>query len=246
MTQEKNGIRRLCSRQQTVERQSASRLSKTRRAYALALAFGNLRFTTNEGARILVAWSNPANQFDSSVFPVNLLRQTRISKGNSQDMLVQVQLAERSYDIAITHDGMAGIGVFARARSKGTAALIIADANVGMHAESVAASLNEAGFSTQGVQLPPGENQKCLASAMLLYDRLAEMNADRKTLIVAVGGGVIGDLAGFVAATYITLAARTSSAPSTSRLAFGLPFRASKRCPIVSTAAAWLKWSSMA
>jgi 3-dehydroquinate synthase len=117
-------------------------------------------------------------------------------------MFVQVQLAERKYDIAITQDTLAGIGGFARTRSQGTTALVVADANVGQHAEAVVASLKEAGFSTQNIQLPPGENQKCLASAMLLYDRLAEMNADRKTLIVAVGGGVIGDLAGFVAATY--------------------------------------------
>ena len=50
--------------------------------------------------------------------------------------------------------------------------------------------------------LPPGEAQKALAVAARLYDRLADLNADRKTLVVAVGGGVIGDLAGFVAATF--------------------------------------------
>jgi 3-dehydroquinate synthase len=50
--------------------------------------------------------------------------------------------------------------------------------------------------------LPPGEGQKALATASGLYDRLVELNADRQTLVVAVGGGVIGDLAGFVAATY--------------------------------------------
>src|SRR5205807_8227224 len=50
--------------------------------------------------------------------------------------------------------------------------------------------------------LPSGERQKCLSMASHLYDRLAEVGADRKTLVVAVGGGVIGDLAGFVAATY--------------------------------------------
>src|SRR5207302_4955644 len=59
-----------------------------------------------------------------------------------------------------------------------------------------------AGFQTSVESLPPGEGQKSLAVASGLYDRLAELRADRRTLVVAVGGGVIGDLAGFVAATY--------------------------------------------
>src|SRR5205823_5663387 len=50
--------------------------------------------------------------------------------------------------------------------------------------------------------LPPGEAQKCLVVASQLYDWFADNQADRRTLVVAVGGGVIGDLAGFVAATY--------------------------------------------
>jgi 3-dehydroquinate synthase len=50
--------------------------------------------------------------------------------------------------------------------------------------------------------LLPGENQKSLEQARALYDLLVEAHADRNTLVVAVGGGVIGDLAGFVAATY--------------------------------------------
>jgi 3-dehydroquinate synthase len=118
-------------------------------------------------------------------------------------MLVQVRLAERSYDIAIGHDGMAGIGSFARARLPGAAAaLVVADVNVRPHADAVAADLGQAGFGLATMELPAGENQKCLASAETLFDRLAAMNADRQTLIVAVGGGVIGDLAGFAAATY--------------------------------------------
>jgi 3-dehydroquinate synthase len=50
--------------------------------------------------------------------------------------------------------------------------------------------------------VPPGEPSKSLAQAAVLYDALADLPADRSTLIVAVGGGVVGDLAGFVAATY--------------------------------------------
>ncbi len=117
-------------------------------------------------------------------------------------MFVQVSLAERSYDIAIGHGGMAGIGAFAHARLAGRAALVVADEHVRSHATEVAGDLQRVGFRVESVVLPAGEPQKCLASAGLLYDRLAGMNADRQTVVVAVGGGVIGDLAGFAAATY--------------------------------------------
>src|SRR3954447_23071458 len=117
-------------------------------------------------------------------------------------MLVPVKLAERSYDIAIHQHGMAELGSFVRIRSKSPAAFVVADTNLRRHADDVALSLQESGFTVTRQELPPGEIQKCLASASLLFDRLAEVNADRKTLVVAVGGGVIGDLAGFVAATY--------------------------------------------
>jgi 3-dehydroquinate synthase len=116
--------------------------------------------------------------------------------------LVRVRLGPRSYDIALAVGDLAGIGSFARQRSRGALAFVVADANVRPHAEAVAAALAAADFRAETAELPPGEAQKSLASVSLLYDRLADLHADRKTLVVAVGGGVIGDLAGFVAATF--------------------------------------------
>ncbi len=115
---------------------------------------------------------------------------------------VRVNLGPRSYDIAITTAEPSGLGTFARQRCSGTRAFVVADDNTRSHADAVAATLTAAGFITTMAQVPPGESQKSLASAAQLYDRLADLAADRKTVVVAVGGGVIGDLAGFVAATY--------------------------------------------
>jgi 3-dehydroquinate synthase len=115
---------------------------------------------------------------------------------------VRVHLGERSYDIAIGTGGLAGLGPFAAARTPGRRALIVLDEHLMPHEAGVIASLEAAGFQTAGVILPPGEGQKSLARASWLYDRLADLHADRKTLIVALGGGVIGDLSGFVAATF--------------------------------------------
>src|SRR5262245_16211550 len=121
---------------------------------------------------------------------------------NTCMMTVHVNLGPRSYDIAVLSGDRAGLGSFARQRSQGTLAFLVTDERVAPHAEAASSALTAAGFKTATVILPPGEAQKALTSASLLYDRLAELQADRKTLIVAVGGGVIGDLAGFVAATF--------------------------------------------
>jgi 3-dehydroquinate synthase len=115
---------------------------------------------------------------------------------------VRVNLRERSYDIVLTSDASIGVGAFARERHPIGRALVVTDEHVVPHARVVADSLVDVGFQISTAVLPPGETQKSLTAASALYDRLADLHADRKTLVVAVGGGVIGDLAGFVAATY--------------------------------------------
>jgi 3-dehydroquinate synthase len=115
---------------------------------------------------------------------------------------IRVSLGERSYDIAITSNDVPGIGPFARMRCRGGLAFVVGDANTLGHARAVAAALAGAGFRIVEAVLPAGEEQKCLASASRLYDLLVESGADRKTVVAAVGGGVVGDLAGFVAATF--------------------------------------------
>ncbi|MCC6418309.1 MAG: 3-dehydroquinate synthase [Gemmataceae bacterium] len=115
---------------------------------------------------------------------------------------LRVNLAERSYDIVVTSGDPAGLGPFARQHSRGQFAFVVTDENVAPHARAAEASLASAGFRTALAVLPPGEGQKSLGVAAQLYDQLVDIHADRRTLVVAVGGGVIGDLAGFVAATY--------------------------------------------
>ncbi len=114
---------------------------------------------------------------------------------------VQVRLGERSYDVAVV-SGADGPGPFARQRCRGALAFVVTDEHVTPHADAAAASLTAAGFRVSTTVLPPGEQQKALSVAAHLYDQLADLHADRRTLVVAVGGGVVGDLAGFVAATF--------------------------------------------
>jgi 3-dehydroquinate synthase len=118
-------------------------------------------------------------------------------------MQVRVDLKERAYDIHIASAGVVDIGAFARQRCKGGQALVVTDEHVGPRREPpVVQSLEQSGFAVRSVTLPAGESVKSLASASRLYDVLADLHADRRTLVVPLGGGVIGDLAGFVAATF--------------------------------------------
>ena len=118
--------------------------------------------------------------------------------------VVRVNLGPRSYDIEIGAGLLAGAGGFISARTKLSHAVIITDRNVEQrHAAVVFNSLRAAGARTDLLSIAPGEAQKSVATASDLWQRLLATGADRKSVVVAVGGGVIGDLAGFVAATFV-------------------------------------------
>ena len=111
---------------------------------------------------------------------------------------LHVNLGPRSYDIAIGA-GAAGFAEFVRPRvPQAGRGLVVADANTRSHGERLAAIVGAEAVAT----VPAGEPSKSLAEVARLYGQLAARAADRKTPVIAVGGGVVGDLAGFVAATY--------------------------------------------
>src|SRR5947209_8316155 len=93
---------------------------------------------------------------------------------------VRVHLGERSYDVVIVSGDPDGVGPFARERSGGAAAFVVADANTRPHAAAVAAALGKAGLRTSIEIIPSGESQKSLSSAARLYDCLIDLRADRR------------------------------------------------------------------
>ncbi len=116
---------------------------------------------------------------------------------------VRVNLSERSYDIQIGAGNLTDAGLFVSDRCQLSHAAVITDENVEQpHATAVAASLAESGATVDVAVVQSGEASKSVEMAEQLWRKLLELHADRKSVIVAVGGGVIGDLAGFVAATY--------------------------------------------
>jgi 3-dehydroquinate synthase len=116
---------------------------------------------------------------------------------------VTVSLGARSYPVYIGEDILSRVGGWLQdSHLRGRAAIITDDAVEALYASSVAASLKLAGYDVSTHVVKRGEKSKSLASVERLAESLAQAGVDRHGSIVAVGGGVIGDLAGFVAAIY--------------------------------------------
>ena len=117
---------------------------------------------------------------------------------------VRVELGERSYDILIEEDLTKQFREFVSKQNYSKKAAIISDSNVLKYlGKTLNEILHELGFETIIHELPAGESSKNLAEAEKIFTRLIENHFDRRSLVIALGGGVVGDLAGFVAATYL-------------------------------------------
>ena len=118
--------------------------------------------------------------------------------------IVKVPLAERSYQIRIGTGLLARLGSECARLGLGRRCAIVTDTQVGpLYAESARQALAEADFDPELLSVRAGERSKSLKTVQACYDELAGHRLERKSFLVALGGGVVGDLAGFVAATYL-------------------------------------------
>ncbi len=116
---------------------------------------------------------------------------------------VKVNLKDRSYKILIGAD-LAGIGKTMRNLNLGAKVMIVTNPRVGrFYLPKVEQSLKNSGFSVFKTIIADGERYKSQESANKIYAQCLKNNFDRKSTLVALGGGVIGDLAGFAAATFM-------------------------------------------
>jgi len=117
---------------------------------------------------------------------------------------VNVPLGERSYPIRIGKGLLARLGPECRKLHLDRRCAIISDSRVArQYGPQAVKSLRAAGFDPVLIRFPAGEQQKNLRNVQACYDHLAKHRLERKSFVVALGGGVVGDLAGFVAATYL-------------------------------------------
>jgi 3-dehydroquinate synthase len=117
---------------------------------------------------------------------------------------VNVRLGRRSYEIKIGTGLLSSLGKECAELDLAGRCAIISDSNVEPRfGKAARAALKQAGFDPCSIVLLAGERSKSLKSVGNCYDLLAQHRLERKSFIVALGGGVVGDLAGFVAASYL-------------------------------------------
>lgn len=123
--------------------------------------------------------------------------------------VVSVNLGDRSYQIVIGENLLEQAGTTLKTwltqrfgQGENNSAFVVTDANVAQHANKVIDSCEQLGWRTSTFLMEPGEQSKCLEVVSRAWDQLVEFRADRKTIVIAVGGGVVGDAAGFVAASF--------------------------------------------
>ena len=111
--------------------------------------------------------------------------------------LIPVALGERSYDVLIEGGLLARAGTLLAPLARGRRMAIVTDENVRQHLATLQASLEAAGIASEAIILPPGEGSKSWATLETLTDRLIDLGIERGDHVIALGGGVIGDLVGF-------------------------------------------------
>ena len=117
---------------------------------------------------------------------------------------IKVSLAERSYSIVIDSDSLANFGQELSQLNFPKRIAVVSNPTVdNLYGSIIRVSLERSGFITEQFNIPDGESFKSLETLQSIYDFLLENSFDRGCGLVALGGGVVGDIAGFSAATFL-------------------------------------------
>ena len=117
---------------------------------------------------------------------------------------VDVDLGAESYRILIDDSSLSDVGRLCETELGGDRGVVITDGTVDrIYGKDLERSLTAQGIDYEKIVVRPGEGSKSLETANRLYDDLAEMNLHRDSIVLAFGGGVVGDLAGFVGSTFL-------------------------------------------
>ncbi len=126
-----------------------------------------------------------------------------MSRAAVVEQIVPVILGERSYDIVLCPGLLATVGDRLKGLTTSTKVGVVTDRHVASHyLQGTLRSLRKAGYDPVPIILPPGERTKTLATISKILDALALHKFERQSLLLALGGGVVGDITGFAAAIY--------------------------------------------
>ena len=118
--------------------------------------------------------------------------------------VIDVNLPQQSYKIVIESEGLDRLGKWMSDLNLGKKVMVVSNPVISEHyGERAIASLQSAGFEVSSCEIPSGEEYKTLASIEKIYDAALENSLERSSTLVALGGGVIGDMTGFAAATWL-------------------------------------------
>lgn len=118
--------------------------------------------------------------------------------------IINVPLPQQSYEIAIAPGSLDQLGEHMSSLNLGKKVLVVSNPTIFKHySERAIASLSSAGFEVTSCTLPPGERYKTLNTVQKIYDTALANRLERSSTMVALGGGVIGDMTGFAAATWL-------------------------------------------
>ncbi|HXA48346.1 MAG TPA: shikimate kinase AroK, partial [Burkholderiaceae bacterium] len=124
-------------------------------------------------------------------------------QSHSGPISIQVELGDRSYPIAIGA-GLLNDSSWCQRHIVGEHVAVVTNTTVGpLYLEQLTKTLQLAGKQVTAIVLPDGEEEKNWAGLMLIFDALLREKCDRKTTLIALGGGVVGDMTGFAAASYM-------------------------------------------
>jgi 3-dehydroquinate synthase len=141
---------------------------------------------------------------DTSYQSVEEVAETIVARLRPASVVVPVSAGAIRYDVNIGWGTLDRLGESLSERHRACTVAVMTNPRVGqLYTNRVTSSLRAAGYRPFVVTIPDGERYKTLRSAGRLYDELVKRRFERGDLILALGGGVIGDLAGFVAATYL-------------------------------------------
>src|SRR6266404_4767074 len=159
--------------------------------------------STRRGSAWTRWWSACGRWWRDSEVVVARRAEARVIREQSGEE-VRVELGPRSYPVVVAAGVLAESGPrLAAAGFGGRCALVTSERVGALYREPVLASLRAAGFAPAVIEIPDGEEHKNLAWLAVLYDRLLEAGIERHSALVALGGGVVTDLAGFAAATLL-------------------------------------------
>ncbi|MEC5159101.1 bifunctional shikimate kinase/3-dehydroquinate synthase AroKB [Janthinobacterium sp. CG_S6] len=133
----------------------------------------------------------------------NCVTQAEPSMNEQSNILLSVDLDERSYPIVIGPDLLADADLLLRHVSGGKVAIVTNTTVAPLYLARLERALAAGGKEVFSIVLPDGEEHKNWSSLMTIFDTLLARKCDRKTTLVALGGGVIGDLTGYAAASYM-------------------------------------------